>query len=249
MVSIGDSTSAGWWPISEDGKLVTTYDTVGQAGRAIKGKLYSDVDGFILGEPGETVLEEFGSIDPGIFRGGTWTHQFLNVNNYHRLHVPVAGELIYLKHIQSGVRMKSGWVQALDNNEVSYYDPQDTADWQFGQTRMVIGIKTKDHGVVVISPMGMAQVSGIQKREWVVEGAKADKGWEFSNFAFGGSDFVVIFQPEAKFVLTVQRESEPAPGAGVNYVGSLQGQKYGCFGGTPDCSDTPGTPSRPPGDQ
>ncbi|MDH3227658.1 MAG: phosphatidylserine decarboxylase, partial [Thermoleophilia bacterium] len=187
VVSIGDSTSAGWWPISDDGRLVTTYDGVAQSGRVIKGKLYSDVHEFIAGGPDEHVIETFGSIDPEIFDGGTWTHQFLNVNDYHRLHVPVAGEIVYLKHLQSAVRMKSGWVEALGEGEVSYYDPRDTADWQFGQTRMVIGIDTGEYGIVVISPMGMAQVSGIDKRDWVVEGAMAEKGWEFANFAFGGS--------------------------------------------------------------
>ncbi|MEJ2425393.1 MAG: phosphatidylserine decarboxylase, partial [Candidatus Thiodiazotropha sp.] len=235
VVSIGDSISAGWWPISTDGKLVTTYDSVSQVGVPIKGKLYNDVHDFIMGGEDEKVLEEFGSIDPDIFNGGTWTHQFLNVNNYHRLHVPVAGEIIYLKHIQSGVRLKSAWVQAQDPADISYYDPQDTPDWQFGQTRMVIGIKTRDSGIVIISPMGMAQVSSIEKRKWVVKGAKAQKGWEFANFAFGGSDFVIIFQPEAKFVLTAPTVDHVPPGDGVNYALSLQGTKYGCFGGNPDC--------------
>ncbi len=249
VVSIGDSTSAGWWPISRDGHLVTTYDGVAQSGRAIKGKLYSSVEEFILGGPGETVLETFGSIDPSIFDNGTWTHQFLNVNNYHRLHVPVAGEIVYLRHFQSGVRLKSGWIEARGQGEVSRYDPRDTADWQFGQTRMVIGIRTETNGIVVISPMGMAQVSGIVKRDWVKEGAQTDKGWEFANFAFGGSDFVVIFQPEAEFVLTVGHTPEEAPGAGVNYVGSEQGERYGCFGGTDTCdAERTMPPTAPPSD-
>lgn len=249
VVSIGDSTSAGWWPISRDGKLVTTYDGISQAGEMIKGQLYSNVFEFIEGKDGEKVIESFGSIDPTLFAGGTWTHQFLNVNNYHRLHVPVAGKIVYLKHLQAGVRMKSGWAEARQPGEVSHYDPQDTADWQFGQTRMVIGIETEDHGMVVISPMGMAQVSSIVKRDWVTEGAQADKGWEFANFAFGGSDFVVIFQEEADFVLTVDTLKEQAPGAGVNYASSLQGQKYGCFGGVTTCSATPETPPAPPADK
>ncbi len=176
VVSIGDSTSAGWWPISRTGKLVTTYDGVAQSGRLIKGKLYSDVHAFIAGEPGETVLDRFGELDPRLFDGGTWTHQFLNVNNYHRLHVPVSGKLVYLRHFQSGVRMKSGWKAPIEPGEVGQYDPQDTADWQFGQTRMVIGIQTPGHGVVVISPMGMAQVSGIVKRDWVKLNARCRKG-------------------------------------------------------------------------
>lgn len=247
VVSIGDSTSAGHWPISDDGKLVTTYDGVAQSGRAIKGQLYSDVHAFIAGAEGETVIESFGSIDPSIFNGGTWTHQFLNVNNYHRLHVPVAGKITYLNHLQSAVRMKSGWVEALGEGEVSFYDPRDTADWQFGQTRMVIGIDTGEpYGTVVISPMGMAQVSGIQKRQWVVEHAQAFKGQEFANFAFGGSDFVVIFERKADFVLTVDTLPTVPPGSGVNYAGSLQGEKYGCFGGDPGCSTVPGDANQPP---
>ncbi len=247
VVAIGDSTSAGHWPISPDGTLVTTYDGVAQSGRAIKGQLYSDVHAFIAGGDDETVLETFGSLDPALFDDGTWTHQFLNVNNYHRLHVPVSGKIVYLRHLQSGVRMKSGWVEALSPGEVSFYDPRDTADWQFGQTRMVIGIDTGEpYGIVVISPMGMAQVSGIRKRDWVVEGAEAVKGQEFANFAFGGSDFVVIFEKKAGFVLTVETVPEPAPGAGVSYVGSLQGQRYGCFGGDDGCSVTPGGAGQPP---
>ncbi len=247
VVSIGDSTSAGYWPITNDGKLVTTYDGVAQSGRVIKGKLYSDVHEFVLGGEGETVLETFGAIDPTLFDSGTWTHQFLNVNNYHRLHVPVSGKVVYLNHLRAGERMKSGWSAAISEGEVSFYDPRDTADWQFGQTRMVIGIDTGEpNGVVVISPMGMAQVSAIQKRNWVQENAQAFKGQEFANFAFGGSDFVVIFEKKADFVLTVDTLAEPAPGAGVNYAGSLQGEKYGCFGGTPDCSAVPGGADQPP---
>jgi hypothetical protein len=58
VVSMGDSTSAGWRPISTNGKLVTTYDTVSQAGVAIKGKLCSDVHEFIVGGADEKVLQE-----------------------------------------------------------------------------------------------------------------------------------------------------------------------------------------------
>ena len=250
VVSVGDSTSAGWWPISDSGKLVTTYDGVSQAGRLIKGKLYSDVNEFIHGADDETVLAHFGKLEPKLFNGGTWTHQFLNVNNYHRLHVPVAGEIIYLKHLQSGVRMKSGWKAKLGpDDHPAHYDPRDTADWQFGQTRMVIGIQTEKHGVVVISPMGMAQVAGIEKRDWVKKGAHADKGWEFANFKFGGSDFVVIFEEKADFVLTVPQLAKQPPGAGVNYKRSHQGQRYGCFGGNTNCSEKPKNPPPSPPDK
>ncbi|MGB5735949.1 MAG: phosphatidylserine decarboxylase [Thiohalocapsa sp.] len=247
VVSVGDSNSAGWWPISAEGKLVTGYDGVAQSGRLIKGKLYSDVHAFITGAPDETVIAEFGEIDPTLFDGGVFTHQFLNVNNYHRLHLPVAGKLVYMRHLQSGVRLKSSWKPSLGADDPAHYDPRDTPDWQFGQTRLVLGIETPEHGIVIASPMGMAQVSAIQLRDWVKQGAMAEKGWEFANFAFGGSDFVVLFEPKARFQLTVPTLSEPAPGAGVNYKPSLQGEKYGCFEGTTDCSATPASPPPYPG--
>ncbi|MCP4654028.1 MAG: phosphatidylserine decarboxylase, partial [bacterium] len=202
---------------------------------------------FIAGGADETILAQFGDLDPKRFDGGTFTHQFLNVNNYHRLHVPVGGKLVYMRHIQSGTRMKSGWKPPLGKNVVGYYDPRDTPDWQFGQTRLVLGIKTPDHGVVLATPMGMAQVASIQLRKWVKEGAKAKKGWEFANFAFGGSDFVVIFEQRAEFVLTVPQMAEDRPGAGVNYWPSLQGQRYGCLGGDDKCSTEPGAPPPYPG--
>ena len=247
VVSIGDSNSMGFWPISADGKLVTGYDGVSQSGRLIKGKLYSDVHEFITGGSDETIIKQFGQIDPRIFNGGTFTHQFLNVNNYHRLHLPVAGTLVYLRHIKSGTRMKSGWKPALSGNDVGYYDPRDTPDWQFGQTRLVLGIETPAHGVVIATPMGMAQVSAIQLRHWVQAGVEADKGWEFANFAFGGSDFVVMFEAKAGFTLTVPLAAPVPPGAGVNYQPSLQGERYGCLGGITYCDATPALPPPYPG--
>ena len=240
VVSVADSTALGSWPISDDGKLVTGYDGISQSGRLIKGQLYNDIHEFVAGAPGETALErKFGDLDPSRFDGGTFTHQFLNVNNYHRLHVPVGGELVYLRHFKSATRMKSGWKPPLGPDDPGYYDPRDTPDWQFGQTRLVLGIETPEHGVVIAAPMGMAQVSSIRLRDWVKAGANAEKGWEFGNFAFGGSDFVVIFEEKADFVLTVDTLDEEAPGDGVNYKQSWQGQKYGCFGGDPGCPDEP----------
>lgn len=249
VASVADSTPAGWWPISRDGKIVTTYDTVSQAGRMIKGKLYNDVHTFITGGPEETVLYSAGAIDPSRFDGGVWTHQFLNVNNYHRLHVPVSGKVVYIRYIQSGTRMKSGW-SPLTENKIARYDPQDTADWQFGQTRFVVGIETPEHGIVIFTPMGMAQVASVDMRDWLGEYVGTDKiaqkGWEFANFQFGGSDFVVIFEEKADFVLTAPaKPSNQAPEAGVNYAQIHQGAKFGCFGGITTCNGV-STPSAQP---
>jgi phosphatidylserine decarboxylase len=248
VVSIGDSNSAGWWPISRNGDLVTAYDGVAQNGVPIKGQLFSSIPDFIKGRPGETVLATFGDIDTSLFNGGTFTHQFLNVNNYHRLHVPVGGTLVYMRHFQGGVRLKAGWVSPEGSDIPSgYYEAQDTPDWQFGQTRLVLGIETEEYGTVIAAPMGMAQVSSIQLRDWVRNGAVAEKGWEFANFAFGGSDFVVIFQERADFTLTVPKAPRVVPGTGTNYEPSEQGQKYGCFGGVTDCDAVRTVPTPYPG--
>ena len=248
VVAVGDTTTLGEWPISNDGiYMSTSYDGISQSGRMIKGQLYNNVQKFITGGQDETILKSFGKLDPKIFHGGTYTHQFLDVNNYHRLHVPVKGKIIYMRHIQSGTRMKSGWRPPLSKKDFGYYAPRDTADWQFGQTRLVIGIETPNHGVVIASPMGMAQVASIELRDWVKEGAHTEKGWEFGNFAFGGSDFVVIFQEKANFVLTLPQLPTVPPGSGVNYATSLQGEKFGCFGGNGNCSQTPQMPPPYPG--
>ncbi|MFC3231307.1 phosphatidylserine decarboxylase [Marinibaculum pumilum] len=248
VVAIGDSTPAGTWPISDRGHLVTSYDGIAQNGMVIKGQLYSSIPEFIAGRPGERVLESFGSIDTDLFHGGTFTHQFLNVNNYHRLHLPVSGKLVYMRHFQSGVRLKSGWVspEASPTGD-GFYDPMDTPDWQFGQTRLVLGIETERYGTVIAAPMGMAQVSAIRLRDWVKEGAAAEKGWEFANFAFGGSDFVIIFQDKAGFRLTAATEPAVPPGSGVTYKLILQGRKYGCIGGGTDCDGALTEPKPYPG--
>jgi hypothetical protein len=101
--------------------------------------------------------------------------------------------------------------------------------------------------VVIAAPMGMAQVSAIELREWVKEGAHADKGWEFANFAFGGSDFVLIFERGAGFTLTAPQTPAEPPGAGVNYATLQQGARFGCLGSTTDCSTTRATPGPWPG--
>jgi phosphatidylserine decarboxylase len=101
----------------------------------------------------------------------------------------------------------------------------------------VLGIETPDHGVVLATPMDMAQVASIALRDWGKVG----------NFAFGGSDFVVIFEARADFVLTVPHMPEAPPGAGVTYKPSLQGQQYGCFGGDDQCGTEPAVPPPSPG--
>jgi hypothetical protein len=135
--------------------------------------------------------------------------------------------------------MKSTWKPAHGNSDVGYYAPLDTPDWQFGQTRLVLGIETPMYGVVIAAPMGMAQVASIPLRRWVKEGVNAKKGWEFANFAFGGSDFVIIFEKKSGFKLTVPKTIPVPPGTGVNYKPLLQGQKYGCMGDVSYCSEKP----------
>ena len=94
--------------------------------------------------------------------------------------------------------------------------------------------------------MGMAQVASIDLRDWVQENAAAVKGREFSNFQFGGSDFVTIYEEKAQFTLAAPELPPVPPGSGVSYKPIKQGERYGCFGGNADCSNKVLTPVNPP---
>ena len=74
--------------------------------------------------------------------------------------------------------------------------------------------------------MGMAQVSSVNFENEVVLGRRIRKGHMLGNFLFGGSDFIMLFQPRAGFKLTVNSEVNPKTGERI-YDHVLMGEKYG----------------------
>lgn len=121
-------------------------------------------------------------------------HMFLNVNDYHRYHVPVGGIVREVRKIPGKVTLE------VIKKEDGSLDVVDGATYQFTQHRGLIVIESPV-GLVAVLPIGMAQVSSVNLTAEV--GATLAKGEEFGYFAFGGSDIVIMFEKD-KIKITAQ---------------------------------------------
>jgi phosphatidylserine decarboxylase len=161
VVSPADSVFQGQWPIQGDSKIT------------VKGLTWSVIE-LLNGSPYQDK-----------FRGGLFTHSFLNVNDYHRYHTPVGGVVKEVRKIPGRVTMDV--VRKPDGS----LDIVDGTGYQFTQDRGLI-VLDSPLGWVAVLPIGMAQVSSVNLTAEV--GAVLTKGEEFGFFAFGGSDIVTLFE-------------------------------------------------------
>lgn len=161
IVAPADSVFQGQWSITDDSKLTA------------KGLTWSLL-GLLDGSPYQDK-----------FRGGLFTHSFLNVNDYHRYHVPVGGVVKEARKIPGKVTMD---VVKLPDGSLNVVDG---TGYQFTQDRGLL-VLDSPHGLVAVLPIGMAQVSSVTLTAEV--GAALVKGEEFGFFAFGGSDIVMLFE-------------------------------------------------------
>lgn len=188
-------TKAGKRPVAErcnNDIIVSTTDSVYQGCCAIdkdacvttKGKTYS-------------VLELLdGSPYQDKFKNGIFTHSYLNINDYHRFHVPVGGIIREVKLIPGYVMM-----DVIKNPDGSL-ESEDDIGFQFSQTRGLIVIETPNIGFVAVLAVGMAHVSSVHIT--AEADAMLDKGEEFGYFCFGGSDMVMLFEHNrVKFTATI----------------------------------------------
>lgn len=150
------------------------------------------------------------------FAGGTLTHTFLNVNDYHRYHFAVGGSVLEREVIQKNVALEV----SVDTSE-GLYVPIDSTGWQFTQTRGTVVVETETLGLVALIPMGMAQVSSVNFEPDVTVGSVHEKGDPLGFFLFGGSDFVMLFQEGVSLEITVPKDGASA------YRHVLTGQEYG----------------------
>lgn len=135
-----------------------------------------------------------GSAYKNKFKGGIFTHSFLEVTDYHRFHVPVGGKIKEVMHIPA-----TTWI----TEEKKFYGSVKDADdvgFQFNHTRAHIIIDSPV-GYVAVIAVGMGHISSVQIT--VDEGTKLVKGEEFGFFAFGGSDMIMLFQKD-KVKLSVE---------------------------------------------
>ena len=185
VVSPADACTQGIWEIDDEGYIVQAN----KPGVQIKSKKFSSIAELV--GPNSQYREAF--------NGGTLTHSFLNVYDYHRYHFPMSGKVKEV-NIIDGDYAVGGTITW--NKETKKYDLFcDTPGWQSIETRGCVILETPDYGVVALLPIGMMPVASIN---WVSEikvGAEVTKGQELGYFLFGGSDFVILFQEGITFEL------------------------------------------------
>lgn len=206
IVSPADSVPQGVWEIDANSNIVV------DDGLPIKNLRYFNVNELLHPD----------SPYKGAFANGRLTHTFLNVFDYHRYHFPIAGRVLTVDKVQQNVVLEVSWDSAAKK-----YVPIDSTGWQFMQTRGIVVMETHV-GLVALIPMGMAHVSSVNFENSVVPGAQIQKGDMLGTFLFGGSDYIVLFQEDADFELTVPPSSGVISDfANANYQHVLVRSKYG----------------------
>jgi len=185
-VSFADSQPQGVWAIDEASNLVS-----GEAGVLVKSAALRSVVN-LIGEDSEYA---------NAFANGTFTHSFLNVNDYHRYHFPLSGTVKEVRIIQ-GINPTGGTLAWDIDNKAYVFDANAKTGWQTVETRGCVILETEDYGLVALLPIGMVVVGSVNFEDSVIPGAKVKKGDMLGHFAFGGSDFVMVFQEGVNFELT-----------------------------------------------
>ena len=149
-------------------------------------------------------VEELLDNDPAssAFYGGTFIHYFLSPYDYHRFHTPVSGDVLTCKPVSGLVYLN------VTMSEEGFDAPDSATDgYEFHQARGVLIIDTSKAddpaqriGKVAVIPVGMCQVSSVHMDGTLV-GQAVGKGKEFGYFGFGGSDIIMLFEPNANLEL------------------------------------------------
>ena len=201
LVAPADSTPQGVWSIDENGELVH------REGVAIKSARFTSIRQ-LIGE-GSAYADEFA--------GGTLTHTFLDVNDYHRYHFPIDGTVLEVRKIE-GTNAAGG--VTVWNEETGRYVLEDAIPgWQMIETRDCVILDTA-YGLVAILPIGMSQICSCNWEDSVQVGAQVKRGDPMGYFLFGGSDIVMVFQKQAELTLLV-----PENGKG-GYAHLFMGEAY-----------------------
>ena len=126
--------------------------------------------------------------------GGSLIQAFLNPVDYHRFHAPVAGTVVAADVIPGLYFNDHCPVQ--NDHDLSQLSDGTQAEYETyisnTQTRGIVAIQTEQHGLVMVIPIGMAEVSSV--KIFHVPGDHVQKGQQLGTFQFGGSTCIVIFQ-------------------------------------------------------
>jgi phosphatidylserine decarboxylase len=200
IAAAADSKPQGVWDIDEDGYIINEVQIKSK-------KFFSVVE--LLGPNCQY---------KNAFNGGTMTHSFLNVFDYHRYHFPVSGTIKEVD-IVAGEYAVGGEVKWNATNKT--YDLYcDEPSWQSIETRGRIVLEIPSNGLVAILPIGMMPVTSINWENNIKVGNEVKKGDMLGYFLFGGSDIVILFQEGYQFNLTVPKD-------GSGYEHQYQGEELG----------------------
>ena len=183
VASAADAQPQGVWDIDDEGNIVQ------HEGVLIKSRLFNAVDDLLGPE----------STSRGLFNGGTLTHTFLDVNDYHNYHFPVSGTITELRKIQA--IDAAGGITIWDAEAQRYRLECDIPGWQSIETRGLVVIDTEEYGLVAVLPIGMSQISSVNFVPELAVGQHVEKGDLLGWFLFGGSDMVYLFQKDVHFDL------------------------------------------------
>ncbi|CAO2648712.1 Nn.00g096610.m01.CDS01 [Neocucurbitaria sp. VM-36] len=219
VVYPADSTFKGAWPINDANNPEHEPNTITVDSRENQTVNLKHIDWHI-----EDLLKD--SMYASHFVGGQFMHAFLNTFDYHRQHAPVSGTVVEVSKVQGLAYLevnadKSGKLRlrrrvrprlrkrrttfSVPDLDFSELDAPDDTGYQFLQTRGLVIIDNPLLGKVAVLPIGMAQVSSV-KLVWTPDAGESypiypnvriKKGDEISNFEFGGSDIVLVFEKKA----------------------------------------------------
>ena len=208
VASPADSEPQGVWQIDENSMIISDN------GVPVKSMTLQSIEK-LIGEESEYEQE---------FANGTFTHSFLNVNDYHRYHFPLGGIIREVRIIDE-IEAVGAIVFWDEENKRYAFDPS-RIGWQSVETRGCVILETERYGLVAILPIGMAQVNSVNFEKSVQPGKEVKKGDMLGYFLFGGSDFIMVFQEEAGFKLTAPKTEDAK-----YYQHVLMGEEYGRLGG------------------
>lgn len=154
------------------------------------------------------------------FAGGTFTHLFLDVGDYHRYHFPLGG-IVKEVRVLPGSEVAGGYITWDAANRRYAFDPS-SIGWQSLETRGCVILDTEEFGLVALLPIGMSPVSSVSFDPALRAGVRVHKGDPLGHFLFGGSDFVMVFQ--AGVTLTPQTARDTS---GHGYAHVLMGEALG----------------------
>ena len=191
VVSPADAAVQGFMHIGEDSRILSPDPDYGH-GITVKTAVIKNVPALL----GNSQYKD-------AFAGGTLTHTFLDVFDYHRYHFPVSGTVKEIHHVP-GIAAPGGVI--IWDKELGKYKEYCSEDvcWQSIETRGVIILELNTGGLAAIIPTGMCQVSSVNFEPEIRPGTVVRKGDPMGCFMFGGSDIIMIFSRDAGFTLTAQ---------------------------------------------